>query len=149
MNRYPMAAALWLLAAFAGPATADAAEDADAQAIREVALDYIEGWYSGDADRMAASLHPRLVKRIVERRDGADTLQEMTAASLIQGTGKGGGRMTPPAQQRTDVRVLDVFANTASVRVDAGEWIDYMHLARWEGEWKIVNVLWEMRPAAD
>jgi hypothetical protein len=31
------------------------------------------------------------------------------------------------------------------VRVDAGEWIDYMHLARWSGEWKIINVLWELR----
>jgi hypothetical protein len=26
------------------------------------------------------------------------------------------------------------------------EWIDYLHLARWNGEWKIVNVLWELKP---
>ena len=25
-------------------------------------------------------------------------------------------------------------------------WIDYMHLAKWNGEWKIVNVLWELKP---
>jgi hypothetical protein len=34
----------------------------------------------------------------------------------------------------------------ASVRIDAGMWIDYLHVARWNGEWKIVNVLWEMAP---
>ena len=44
------------------------------------------------------------------------------------------------------VRILDVFGPTASIRVDADEWIDYMHLAKVDGEWKIVNVLWEMRP---
>jgi hypothetical protein len=25
------------------------------------------------------------------------------------------------------------------------DWIDYMHLVRWNGAWKIVNVLWELR----
>jgi hypothetical protein len=25
-------------------------------------------------------------------------------------------------------------------------WIDYMHLAKWNGEWKIANVLWELKP---
>src|SRR5215207_8801778 len=38
---------------------------ADTTAIRAAALDYAEGWYAGDADRMARALHPELVKRIV------------------------------------------------------------------------------------
>jgi hypothetical protein len=25
-------------------------------------------------------------------------------------------------------------------------WIDYMHMARWNGRWVIVNVLWELKP---
>lgn len=25
-------------------------------------------------------------------------------------------------------------------------WIDYMHLAKWNGRWVIVNVLWENDP---
>ena len=28
---------------------------------------------------------------------------------------------------------------------DAHAWIDYMQIAKFNGEWKIVNVLWEMR----
>jgi hypothetical protein len=24
-------------------------------------------------------------------------------------------------------------------------WIDYMHMAKWNGQWKIVNVLWELK----
>jgi hypothetical protein len=27
-----------------------------------------------------------------------------------------------------------------------GDWIDYMHMAKSNGRWVIVNVLWEMKP---
>jgi hypothetical protein len=39
-------------------------------------------------------------------------------------------------------------ARPASVRVDASEWVDYMHLGKVDGEWKIINVLWELLPAS-
>lgn len=129
---------LALLMAACSVAHADAA-------IEAAARDYIEGWYAGDAARMANALHPDLVKRIVVPRNGRSELQEMTADELIAATGNGGGQGTPPNARRTDVQVLDVFGDVASVRVDAGEWIDYMHLARWNGEWKVVNVLWALR----
>jgi hypothetical protein len=44
------------------------------------------------------------------------------------------------------VKILDIFRNTASVRAEMSGWIDYMHIAKWNGEWKIVNVLWETKP---
>jgi hypothetical protein len=50
------------------------------------------------------------------------------------------------AQRRTDVRILDIFGNTASVRIDADSWVDYLHVAKWNGRWVIINVLWELRP---
>jgi hypothetical protein len=61
----------------------------------------------------------------------------------VQGTRAGGGR--EDAVKRTDVRILDIFQNTASVRVDAGTWVDYLHVAKFNGRWVIVNVLWEIR----
>src|SRR5262245_51395748 len=44
------------------PPTVD--RSADAAAIKQVALDYAEGWYDGDAERMQMALHPELAKRI-------------------------------------------------------------------------------------
>src|SRR4026208_1585323 len=41
------------------------ASAADAATIKQTALDYIEGWYEGNAERMEKSLHPELAKRIV------------------------------------------------------------------------------------
>ncbi len=141
---------LLLLFALCAPAGVHAQSAADSAAIRSAALDYIEGWYAGDAARMERALHPDLAKRIVRRngQSGRNVVDHMTATELVQGTSRGGGRNTPAAQQRKDVRILDIFGNTASVRVDASRWVDYMHLGKVDGEWKIINVLWEMRPAS-
>src|SRR5687767_13478806 len=125
----------------------DAQTSADSAAIRQAALDYIEGWYEGNAERMERALHPDLAKRIINtNQQGRSVLGHQSAMTLVQSTRRGGGKETPAAQVRKDVKILDVFGNTASVRVDAGTWIDYLHVARWNGRWVIINVLWENRP---
>jgi len=44
-------------------------------AIKKPALDYIEGWYTGDASHMESALHPQLAKRMVETApDGKSAL---------------------------------------------------------------------------
>jgi hypothetical protein len=120
----------------------------DEAAIRKTALNYVEGWYEGSADRMRAALHPQLAKRISskDKVTGEPKLQEMTADQLIEAAGKGGGNKTPVEKQIKEVKILDIFGNTASVRAEMAGWIDYMHMAKINGEWKIVNVLWELKP---
>lgn len=124
-----------------------AQSSADSAAIRQAALDYAEGWYEGSAARMERALHPELAKRIVRTDSaGVSQLHQMTAAQLIEAAGKGGGRGTPPERQQKDVVILDIFGSAASVRVTMSGWVDYLHLARWNGGWRIVNVLWELKP---
>jgi hypothetical protein len=136
---------LGLLIANAGLLTAQTA--ADSAAIRATALDYIEGWYTADAARMERALHPELAKRIVQNDErGRSRLGQQSAMTLVAGTRSGGGKDTPPAQQIKDVKILDIFGNSASVRADMSGWIDYMHMAKWNGQWRIVNVLWELKP---
>lgn len=62
-----------------------------------------------------------------------------------EGTRRKFGTQVPPDARRTDVTILDVTGRAASVKVDAGPWVDYMHLVKVEGAWKILNVLWETR----
>lgn len=121
----------------------------DSAAIRQAALDYIQGWYTGDATRMEGALHPELAKRIV-RSDtlGNFRLDQQSAMTLVQNTRRGFGKETPEADRRDDVRILDIYRNAASARVDASQWIDYLQLAKWRGRWVIVNVLWELKPKA-
>ena len=137
--------ALVLVPLLAGPLGAQTA--ADSAAIRQAALDYIEGWYEGNAERMERAVHPDLAKRIINvDQRGRSVLGHQSAMTLVQNTRRGGGKDTPAAERRTDVRILDTFGNTASVRVDADRWIDYLHVAKWNGRWVIINVLWENRP---
>jgi hypothetical protein len=146
MNRFAIVGLLAVASPAAAPAPAAAQSAADTAGIRQAALDYIEGWYSGDGDRMARALHPELAKRIMNADStGRVWVRDMTASELIRGTRAGGGTRTPADQRRTDVRVLDVFQNAASARIDAGGWIDYLHLVKWQGRWVILNVLWEIR----
>lgn len=123
------------------------ASAADSAAIRATALDYIEGWFTGDPERMERALHPELVKRILatDEETGRDFVDAMGATKLVEGTRHGFGREIPADTRRTDVAILDITGRAASVKVDAGPWVDYMHLVRENGEWKILNVLWEMR----
>jgi hypothetical protein len=129
--------------------TAQAQSPADAAAIKQTALDYIEGWYEGNPERMEKALHPELAKRIVRtNQEGNSRLDQMSAMSLVQGTRRGFGKNTPKEKQQKDVTILDVFENAASVKVVAADWIDYLHMAKFNGRWVIVNVLWELKPIA-
>ena len=120
---------------------------ADSAGIRQAALDYIEGYYEGNAERMARAVHPELAKRIVNVDErGRYRLGQMSAMTLVEGTRAGGGRDTPESERRKDVTILDIYQNTASAKIYASSWVDYLHLAKWNGRWVIVNVLWELHP---
>ena len=129
--------------AWGGPEGADAG-------IKKTALDYAEGWYDGDAARMERALHPDLAKRALmpDPQSGKGRVEHMSAMTLVQYTRNGLGKQTPSDQRKAEVKVLDVYGNTASVKLEMHDWIDYMHMVRVRGEWKIVNVLWELTPEA-
>lgn len=132
-----------VLAAFGNPLHAQTA--ADSAAIRATALDYIEGWYTNDAARMERALHPKLAKRMVWADSaGKSHLVDLTALELIQGTRQ--HPPVPPSERRRDVQILSAFGNAAVVRIDAQEWVDYLQQIKWNGKWKIINVVWEDRP---
>lgn len=136
---------LVLLWAPGATSPAVAQSSADSAAIRDAALDYIEGWYEADAARMERAVHPELAKRLHLAPGDRSFVQQTGASALVASTARGGGSETPEEERRTDVRILDVFRGAASVRIDATDWVDYLHLVRTDGGWEILNVLWELR----
>ena len=112
----------------------------DEQVIRDVALDYIEGWYTADATRMDRALSSELAKR---RIVSADEIWHVDKAWMVSATGEGRGRIARPNEGRRDVTLLDCSETMASVKIVSEKYVDYLHLARIEGEWRIVNVLWD------
>jgi hypothetical protein len=146
MRSYP---AVLLFLYLALPSGATGQSTADSTAIRSAALDYVEGWYEGNADRMTRALHPELVKRIVvnDTATGRSVVQNMGASALVNGTRHGYGKETPAERRQKDVTILDIFGNAASAKAVMADWVDYMQLAKVNGRWVIVNVLWERKPA--
>ena len=140
--------ALLLLTLLTVPGAADSkASPEDEAGIRATALDYVEGYYEGNPDRMERALHPHLAKRIARTdANGHTRLDQMSALELVQIIRTGSGKNIPKDKQVKNVVILDVFGNAASVRAEMLEWIDYMHMAKVNGQWKIINVLWEMKP---
>jgi len=121
--------------------------DADREAIKRTALNYAEGWYEGNADKMESALSPDLAKRLARTNDkGQSSLGQMTALALVQGTRGGSGKQTAKEEQQKDVTIYDVFGGAATVKLEMRDWIDYMHIGKMNGKWVIINVLWDMKP---
>jgi putative lumazine-binding protein len=138
----------WTIALFFLPGLTlplEAQTAADTAAIRATALDYIDGWYTNNAARMERALHPKLAKRMVwADSTGKSHLVDLTALELIQGTRA--HPPTPASERRKEVQILSTFGNAAVVRIDAQDWVDYLQEIKWNGSWKIINVVWEDRP---
>jgi hypothetical protein len=117
----------------------------DSLAIKQAAMNYIEGYYEGNAERMEKALHPELAKRIVrtDPQSGRQRFDQMSSLTLINITKAGGGKSIPQDQRIFEFRILDITGNHASVKTVAKGFFDYIHMAKWNGEWKIVNVLWD------
>lgn len=122
----------------------------DSADIRAAALNYVEGWYEGNTERMAKAIHPNLAKRNIgvsmQMGNNNNVLQEMNAEQLLERTKRGLGLRTPKEAQIKNITILNIYNNSASVKAEMTDWYDFMHLTRWNGEWKIINVLWEMKP---
>ena len=122
----------------------------DREGVRRAALDYLEGFYEGDSTKIIRSIRPELTKYGFYTRPG-QTNYEGTAmsyagaieyANRVRDTGQGG----PPENAPKEVQVLDVQNQTAAVKVTAWWGTDYLQLAKYDGRWMIVHVLWQTLP---
>jgi hypothetical protein len=109
----------------------------DQAAIVATVLDYFEGWFDGDAERIERALHPELAKRSSEVRTTT------TKARMVELTASGEGRNEDPGGDRgIEVDVLDIYGSIATAVVRSPVYREYLHLVRTGEGWKIVNALW-------
>lgn len=118
----------------------------DSVAIKQAALDYIESQHVPNPAQMERALHPRMVKRTFwkDKPTGKDYVRETSTESMVllaESYNKKGDQF--PANPKKEVKFLDVSDRTASIKLMANEWIDYIHLVKLNGTWKIINVLWQ------
>lgn len=121
----------------------------DEAAIRQTALDYIEGYFSGDVDRMERALHPELHKVIpvTHPKTGRMFIDKTGAGFIIEATRAKSGILEED-KRNIEVTIFDINQDIAMVEVLSSMFYDYIQLAKIDGQWKIVNVLWKMNPDA-
>lgn len=119
-------------------------EGAELTAIKQASLGYLDGWFQSDPVKMKGALHPYLHKFRVNTVKGSEHqfLDVMTADELIGIAGvnqewvKGKGHGEP--------EVIFHNADIAVVFAQSDGFYDLINLAKINGEWKIVQVLWQV-----
>ena len=147
----PLAPGLAVLALLAFPTSQDPATRApsDTDLVRRAGLDYVEALYEVKPEYIERSVHANLVKYGFWRPDAASPYQgsSMTKAQLLELTktwNKKGAKADAKSVKQVDV--LDVMDQTAVVKVTAVWGVDHMQLAKFDGTWQILHILWQSPP---
>lgn len=122
---------------------------ADSAGVRAAVLDYVEAIYLADTSRIVRSVRPELAKRgyWIPREQTTYASEPMTYQELIgvAKTWNPNRRRNPDAMPK-EIVILDLLDQTASAKLVAQWGVDFFHLARYEGRWMIVNVMWQSTP---
>ncbi|MFS4492564.1 nuclear transport factor 2 family protein [Maribacter sp. 2308TA10-17] len=118
----------------------------DSLDIKQVALDYIESQHNLKPEQFERAAHPRMVKRTfwTNKKTKKEYLRETFTDAMVllaETYNQNGDKF--PENPKKEVVILDIFKKTASVKLIADDWIDYMHIVKLNGKWQIVNVLWQ------
>lgn len=121
-------------------------ESVDRLAITQAVKNYLIAQHDADERPMDAALHGKMAKRTHwQDKSGNEFIMETsrdTMLAVARNYNKDGTKF--PESPRIQVEIFDIDQRVASVKLTADDWIDYMHLVKSEqGEWKIINVLWQ------
>ena len=115
----------------------------DAAAIRSCILDYFEGWFDGDADRMDRALHPGLAKHALgQDRSRAEILDVTTKDEMVEATRNGVGRQRDTPDRAIRIDIAAVSGDIASVIIHSAVYVEFALLARTSDGWRITGTIW-------
>ena len=94
---------------------------------------------------MAGCLHPELAKRSVEVDPATGTcrVETLSRDAMVKATGMA---RRPGLARPYEVEILDAYGDIATVKVLSSAYMDYLHVARFEKRWLLLNALWQGRP---
>ena len=116
------------------------------EAVERAVLDYVEGTYTVDPSLTKRSVHPRLAKLGFIQEDGQYVEHPMTFEELVEVAKVFNKDGQIPQDGPKKVTIYEVLDQTTSAKLEAWWGVDYIHLAKFDGKWMIVNVLWQTLP---
>jgi hypothetical protein len=135
--------------------TLDAQTKKDSLAIEKACRDYVEGWATGDIDRVSRAVSDELVKRAVAMDESGFCFTVNMSSSQLKVATKSNGEeginikdLEPEKEFELVVEIYDITGNCATAKASNTKYgfFDYCQLAKFNGEWKIFNVLYGWTP---
>jgi hypothetical protein len=124
------------------------AQDADKQQIERAILNYVEAFYEADTTKAHESIARDLAKRgYYTTKEGGIREAKMSFEQLVQLAQRWKSNENITAETPRKITVYDILDKIATAKVEAKWGIDYFHLAKVNGKWTIINVLWQDYPA--
>ncbi len=114
---------------------------ADEIRVRAAVMDYVEGIYERDAERLAQALHPEAKRHAQATRDGEGAGNTLDRDDLI---GLAAARICDarlPRKGPKRVLIYELRDNVAAVKLTAAWGVDLLHLAKEEGRWRIIGIV--------
>jgi hypothetical protein len=140
---------LMVMAALCSTARGYAQQSTERAGVRRAVLDYVEGFYEGDTAKLVRSIRPEVTKYgfFLPRDSTRYAGEPMSFQQMLDYARnvKARGRPTPATAPK-QVDILDVADQTAAAKLTAWWGIDYVQLAKYDGKWMILHVLWQSPP---
>jgi hypothetical protein len=120
----------------------------DRAAVHQAAKNYLDALYEAKPELIEKSVHANLSKRGFYRDEKGQYREGvMTYAQLVNLAGRWNkGNAKDLSKSPREVVVTEVMDHTATAKVVADWGIDYMQLGKYDGQWKIVNIIWQSHP---
>jgi hypothetical protein len=123
----------------------------DRDLVFEAVEDYVDALYLVQPDRIKKSVHPELMKKGFWKGKDKTTYEFagiMTFDELVELAGKWNAKGDRTKDAPKKIEIYDVQDQTASAKLTAAWGTDYFQLAKFDGKWMIVNILWQSPPQA-
>lgn len=127
--------------------SASAQNAAEKTAIEKAIMNYVNAFYEADTTKAYESIARDLAKRgYYTTKEGNIAEAKMSFEQLVRLAQRWKTTQTITPETPRKITVFDVLDKIASAKVEAKWGIDYFHLAKINGNWTIINVLWQDHP---
>jgi hypothetical protein len=122
------------------------AQNDERAAVRQAALDYVTAVYESRPELIERSVSPELTKHgFMRQPDGRYRRAPMTYQELLAVAKEWNADRKRDTSIKEAV-VGEVLDQTATATVRAQWGVDLMQLAKIDGRWKILNIVWQSHP---
>jgi len=120
----------------------------DRASLSAAARDYLAAMAGKNGQAVLDVLHPAVSFRVVGPVPGSSRLivQDAMAGTVVDIVNAGRMPMPPEAGGTGAVTVLGAYEGIAAVKMAAGPFMQYAHLAKLDGRWRVVNALTFVQP---